>query len=200
MNLRLGRFWSVVKLHENYNMTFSSSPPKNMIFQIQETQAPNGNPNDWVIIRIYFPIPNSIEVKAKINGTESIKKPFPIQQGVPEDLNDHTSTCGANNYHYENGTIEFVVSGGDNCQVRVRLTNHIKLTARLDIPISDFYSNDGATSFLTNICAFLGIDTSRMRIVGIREGSTVVLAEIITDGQNTTEEDDAELSDMSGQL
>jgi len=48
------------------------------------------------------------------------------------------------------------------------------LSARLDIPIDDFYSNSGVTSFLTNICAFLGIDTSQIKIVGVKKGSTLL--------------------------
>ena len=35
MNLRLARFWSIIKLHENFQMNFSSNPPINMRFQIQ---------------------------------------------------------------------------------------------------------------------------------------------------------------------
>jgi hypothetical protein len=30
------------------------------------------------------------------------------------------------------------------------------------------------TTFITNICAFLGIDTGRLKIVGVRSGSTIV--------------------------
>ena len=35
MNQRLSRFWSLIKLHENYQMNFSSTPPKKMRIQIQ---------------------------------------------------------------------------------------------------------------------------------------------------------------------
>lgn len=54
------------------------------------------------------------------------------------------------------------------------MASYLKLSARLSIPIADFYSNDGQTTFITNICAFLVIDTGRMKIVGLRSGSTVV--------------------------
>lgn len=58
--------------------------------------------------------------------------------------------------------------------MRVRLSSFIQLSARIDIPIADFYNNNGVTSFITNICAFLGIDTGRMKIVGVKEGSVVI--------------------------
>lgn len=66
--------------------------------------------------------------------------------------------------------------------MRVRLSSYLQLSARIDIPISDFYSNNGTTSFITNICAFLGIDTGRMKIVGVYSGSTVVVAIIQSQG------------------
>ena len=44
----------------------------------------------------------------------------------------------------------------------------------MSIPVADFYTNNGVTTFITNICAFLGIDTGRLKIVGVRSGSTIV--------------------------
>lgn len=39
---------------------------------------PDGNPNDWVIVRIYYPLPNSLEVLVTDNTvTDKIIKPFP---------------------------------------------------------------------------------------------------------------------------
>jgi len=107
-------------------------------------------------------------------GTDILVKPFLINNGVPTDLRDYVDVCGANNFHYNNGTIEFVVNGKANCQVRVRLSNYVKLSARLNIPIMDFFSNNGPTTFITNICAFLNIDPGRLKIVGVRTGSTVL--------------------------
>jgi len=162
-------------------MTYASQPPSDSRFQIQKRLLPTGKSSDWAIIRIYYPIPNSIEVLVKnTTGSDILVKPYPIRSGVAVDLTTKTDICGANTFFYENGTIEFVVNGINNCQVRVRLSSFIQLSARIDIPIADFYSNNGATSFITNICAFLGIDTGRMKIVGVREGSTVVNAIIQT--------------------
>lgn len=134
MNRRLARFWSVIKLYETYNLTYSSTPPSESRFQIQEREEPHGNPDDWVIIRIYYPLPNSIEVRAN----NKVVKPKPQRSGVFEDLKDHVTECGANNFFYENGTIEFVVTG-ESCQVKLRLTSYIQLTARISTTIDQFY-------------------------------------------------------------
>jgi len=67
---------------------------------------PSGNANDWAVIRIYYPLPNSLEVRVKNStGSDILVKPFPVKSGVAEDLRTYTSVCGANNFYYQNGTI-----------------------------------------------------------------------------------------------
>lgn len=61
LNKRLGRFVSVVKLHKMYNMSFLAMPPEDMTFKLQKRQ-PEGNTSDWVIVKLYYPKPNSIRV------------------------------------------------------------------------------------------------------------------------------------------
>ncbi len=52
--------------------------------------------------------------------------------------------------------------------------------------INDFYANDGQTKFIDRVCAVLGIvDTSRLKIVGIYNGSVVIHA-YIDEELNTT--------------
>lgn len=66
-----------------------------------------------------------------------------------------------------------------NCKVRVSLTNSIQLTARFSMDINDFFANDGQTKFIDRMCAVLGIvDTSRLKIVGIYNGSVIIKAYI----------------------
>lgn len=50
----------------------------------------------------------------------------------------------------------------------------MKLSARLSIPVLEFYNNNGPTTFITNICAFLNIDFGRLKIVGVRNGSIII--------------------------
>lgn len=72
-NKRLGRFISVINVQKTYNMTFASNPPDDMRLQIQK-RIPGGNNSDWVIIKLYYPFPNSIEVS--VNGV--VKKPITL--------------------------------------------------------------------------------------------------------------------------
>ena len=80
LNLRLARFVSVVRLGKHYNLTYSSTPPADTRFQIQKRILPSGNETDWVIIRIYYPLPNSIEVRVKDEaGKDQLIRPFVIK-------------------------------------------------------------------------------------------------------------------------
>jgi hypothetical protein len=80
-------------------MTYSSQPPSDAVYQIQKRQLPTGNPNDWVIIRIYFPVPNVVIVRAtNTTGKDIIVPPFQEINGSYPDLKPSTGNCGANYY------------------------------------------------------------------------------------------------------
>lgn len=99
-----------------------------------------------------------------------------------------TSVCGSNKFFYKNYTVHFVITADKNCQVRVSLTNSIQLTARFSMNIDDFFAVDGQTKFIDRMCAVLGIeDTSRLKVVGIYNGSVVITA-YIDEIRNTTTE------------
>lgn len=44
----------------------------------------------------------------------------------------------------------------------------------LTVNIADFYKNDGLTSFIDKMCAFLNIPTNRLRIANVRSGSVII--------------------------
>jgi len=173
LNKRLGRFVSVVKLQKMYNVTFSAMAPEDMTFKIQK-RLPQGNSSDWVIVKMYYPKPNSIRVE--VNG-QTMKPISLIDNNGEEPLN--TSLCGSNKFFYKNYTIHFVVTGDPSCKVRVSLTNSIQLTARFDMNIDDFFRDDGVTRFIDRMCALLKInDTSRVKVVGVYAGSVEVITYI----------------------
>lgn len=180
MNRRLARFISVIQLFKTYNMTFESEPPIDMRFQIQQ-KTTTGNNSDWIIVKLYYPRPNSIRVQNRFG----IVKPITLLDNNGENPLD-TSICGSNKYFYQNYTIHFVITGAKDCQVRVSLTNSIQLNARIDMDINLFFASDGQTKFIDRMCAVLGItDTSRVKIVAIFSGSVDIVA-TIDESQTTT--------------
>lgn len=81
-----------------------------LIHKLQH-RSPEGEDNRFTIIKYYYNNPLSIEVL--VNGNKIDTFPFK----APENLLDHTNTCGANNYYFQNSTIHFVITNRPECQV-----------------------------------------------------------------------------------
>ena len=178
-NKRIGRFVSIVKLNQTYNMSFTAQPPAELQVQIQKRQ-PQGEKGHYIIARIYYPLPNSIRVKLN----NQIVDPILLTDynntaaGTMKDLN--TSQCGSNIYYYTNRTISFVVTSQVDCLITVEVTESVQLTTHFAADISTFFnSNSSITNFINNLCALLQItDTSRVKIVGVFNGSTTITTSI----------------------
>jgi hypothetical protein len=50
----------------------------------------------------------------------------------------------------------------------------VRVSLRMDVKVEDFYNNNGGADFIDKVSAFLKIDTSRIRIVNVRSGSTIL--------------------------
>jgi hypothetical protein len=174
LNHRFGRFVSIVTLNKVYNLTGTAMPPVNMQFQLQK-RTPAGNNNNFIVIKMYYPKPNMIQVK--VNGV--VQDPILLTDGgLKRNLNN--TVCGDNIYFYTNYTTHFVVTEDLNCLVEVLLTDNIQLTTHFAMNINDFFSNSKLSSFISNLCALIGItDTSRVKVVGVVSGSVIITTTIL---------------------
>lgn len=174
MNRRLGRFNSLVQLYQMYNMSFGSSPPKDMRLALQK-RTPEGNNSDWIIVKLYYPFPNSIQIQ--VDGVNIA--PIPLLDNNSQKKLD-TTICGNNIFYYHNYTIHFVITGDLNCMVRVVMTNSLQLTLHFSMDIKDFFSRNGPTRLIDRMCAILQIkDQSLVKIVGIYNGSANVTLNVM---------------------
>lgn len=156
-----------------YNMSFASKPPTDMRMQLQK-KIPGGNNSDYIIVKIYYPFPNSIQIQ--VNGATIA--PISLLSNNTQKKLDITS-CGSNIFYYFNYTIHFVVTGAQNCLVRITMTNSVQLTLHFAMNIDDFFSNNGHTRLVDRMCAILQIkDQSQVKIVGIFNGSTITVVSI----------------------
>ena len=98
--------------------------------------------------------------------------------GARKSLNP--TICGDNYYFYTNYTVHFVLTEEPDCVLLVKVIDTIQLTTRFAMNINDFYSNSSiGTNFIDKLCALLQInDTSRVKIVGVRSGSTIIDTQI----------------------
>ena len=83
--------------------------------------------------------------------------------------------CGANKFYYRNKTLDFVLNGDQNCLPRITVTNSVSLHVKFNMSMTKFFEMDGKTKFIDRVCALLNIyDYSRVKIVGIYEGSVII--------------------------
>jgi hypothetical protein len=173
LNHRFGRFVSVVRLNQTYNMTFASMAPEKLQLQLQKKSL-QGNNSNYIIVKLYYPKPNSIRLE--LNGTEV--DPMLVTDTAASTLN--TSKCGANAYYSTNYTIIFVITEAADCLVTVYLSETVQLTTHFAMNASDFFSNSSLqTNFIDRLSAVLGItDKSRVKIVGVYQGSLTLVTHI----------------------
>jgi len=139
-----------------------------------QKRTPGGNNSDWIIVKIYYPFPNSIQIQ--VNGV-NIAPISLLDNNSQKQLN--TTQCGSNIFYYFNYTIHFVITGDPNCMVRVTLTNSVQLTLHFAMNINDFFSSNGPTRLVDRMCAILHIsDQSTVKIVGIYNGSVIAVVSI----------------------
>ncbi len=60
------------------------------------------------------------------------------------------------------------------CVVGIKQLNSIKMNTRIEVTLQQFISTSGPTKLINNLAATLGIDTSQIKIVGIRAGSVII--------------------------
>ena len=110
LNSRLGRFISLAKMETLYNITFAAMPPLQLNFQIQQSGGTGG---DWLMAKIYYPLPNSVQVLA--NGV--VMPPVILTDtslaGIHREIN--SSLCGDNIFYFSNRTIQFVLLDDSDC-------------------------------------------------------------------------------------
>ena len=112
-NHRFGRFISIVSLFKTYNMSFSAVPPYDLQLQLQ-TRTEAGNNSNYIIVKLYYPLPNSIKVT--VNNVAVRPLLLTDYNNASSLLNTlNRSQCGSNIYFYTNNTIEFVLTEAPDC-------------------------------------------------------------------------------------
>lgn len=96
--------------------------------------------------------------------------------------------CGSYKYVYSKKYLEFILT--TDCKIRMSFVNSVKASVRLDQAVGDFFTTNGTGKFIDKMCLILGItDTSRLKIVGVYKGSTVI--DFYVEEKQTTSESNA---------
>ena len=82
--------------------------------------------------------------------------------------------------------------------ITLELVETVQLTTHFAMDPSQFFTNTVMSSFIDNLCALLGVtDTSRVKIVGVYTGSTIVKTMILPPNTNNSTDNSTDNSTNS---
>ena len=168
MNRRLSRFHGVIELNVTTNISFVVAVPEILQFSLESIYD-----DDFLLVNIIYERSDIIEVYLAGSFVSSLNNTM--------DLLGKAKKCGSNYYNSSQNSISFIITGHIDCVLTVRTVNYVQVSLRLQTTIQSFYTNSNIASFIDQICSFLGIDFSRLRIAGIRTGSVIIDFNIIED-------------------
>lgn len=76
------------------------------------------------------------------------------------------------------------------CDLNIVIVSAIKVEMKFDLDYDDFFSNGHDQTFASGVADFLGITMDRIRIVNIREGSTIIDYYIMPESEPSVEDSD----------
>lgn len=81
---------------------------------------------------------------------------------------------------------------GKGCRIKLEQVETLKLMTKIDLSFDEFFESDGHITFINKMAAFLNIEPTRIKIVSIIPGSTVVTTKITNEEDNEETEDKKE--------
>ena len=176
------KFPVIIQRNSYNHIEFSASMSQGILYKLDSYDD-----NAWAVFRVQITDPAIMSTK--VNGKDI--EPIAVNSDVI-DYSQYADTCGAHAYFSSNYTLIFLVNNKPDCLVKVIKTDSVRVEMRLDLPVKEFYSNIGTSLFRDRLAGILKIPTHRLRIVGIREGSTIVDFNILKENQGTTDSDTGE--------
>lgn len=149
----MARFSSLLVSGQMYQMTFSGQPPGDMRLQLQKKTDSGVNSSDYVVLNITYKIAN-VALRVSIN---ELKMDPILTSDTSAATADFFTTCGANKYYQQNGTLSVVITGGAGCDVRVKLVSSIIASTTISTDLSSFEANGGVNNFRSSVAKFLNV-------------------------------------------
>lgn len=130
---RVARFAAMLVTGERYQLSFNGQAPSDMRFSMQQKSNVSAGASDFVVINMTYQISN---IAARVSVSEL--KRDPLLASGSSTTADYFSTCGANKYFQQNGTLSFVVTDSPTCEVRVKLVSSVSVSTTIASHISIF--------------------------------------------------------------
>ena len=181
---RLSRFPGMLELNKNYEIYFTGTQPANTRYTIEGASSPT----DYLQIKIDF----SKSIVYNVYANDVLISPYTYNRTERIVPAIRKAFCGENRFEESTFTYEFYLVR--NCTVKLEAQDHLYGVVRLQMSLNDFFEDD----FTNKLSFALGITTDKIKIVGAKEGSTVVSFYLTSDASDSTSKQNhlRELADL----
>ena len=104
------------------------------------------------------------------------------------------SGCGENRWTVVENILEFTLTHG--CVIILKPINTLQLTTRLDVSVADFFSANTQLSIRDKLALSIGVNPSRIKVVGFSIGSVIVQFEILTDPADSSLSEEEQIQQL----
>ena len=182
---------ALLKLGQQHLVEYAATMPPAITYRLL-----SGSSSDYAIIKVHSENPAPLYLT---KGKKKIKNEV-LRENEEISFTGKIS-CGTNFYIQKESVMYFLITAADDCTVEINNSNAIAMNARMDIPVAEFYANNGVANFIDQVAASLGISTDRVRVVSVVSGSTIVdfiieRAVAISDASENKQEAEKELQTL----
>ena len=167
--MRLQKFISNIDTTYDYDIEYTGTPPNQQFFRMEGVFT---NPS-YSIIKIKYPNAGLFRVHTPGGSKIAPKVPNAYTGALPE-LN--TGICGSNRYIQDEQVLEFVMR--NDCKVVVKAKDAGVGRVRLAWPVEECFQNSNINSFINTLASTLNIDSTRIKVAGVKSGSTILMFSI----------------------
>lgn len=160
------QIWQAMSHNNHTNVVnFRGETPYNLRFRLQENPA--AALNNYMVVKIMIGRDSACRVYANRNYTAPL-----IASDEPDLHSIENRICGQNFYNATDTSLSFVIT--NQCSIRYKLQNAVKVQMHLNTNYDDFKKNNGKEDFKNKMSSFLNVNTSRVLITNLRSGSVYV--------------------------
>ena len=179
-SFRYNRFPSVVSLNTTYNLSFAQAAAVRTRVKLSAAL-----PNDYLIVRMNYE-KNQVKKLLQISHFDN-NTIIPNMLTVNRTQSLIPLTCGANFIDPDFQFVEFVLTGVDDCELLLTVTNSLICELRLDQDIDTFSAN--ISNFMTHLSQFLGLHSDRLKSLNLSPGSSIISFSLLGSAADVSESD-----------
>lgn len=159
-----------------YQIEYTGTPPGKLVYELQRNHAVTGK-RSRMAIRVDYPKAGFIKVYRELGLEGSADKTKEVECEVAYDDKPDSqfltmAECGKCRWIPVENVLEFVITS--ECMVSTQADDSLYGMVEINWSFDEFFSAGGNSMFADRLASSLGVHSSRIKIVGVLSGSTIV--------------------------